>query len=604
MTAGDNEYLMSDWGEVTFFRTDDLDALERAIADLCLSAGLLAVPYVRRTPEKRDKMAYGTGASSDQWAIALGAGRHGWSVVKAAPSQLLAEPGEMGEHRLGIIARKLSCEALHVAIEDGVAMVIAEASATGDVALSGYSLEGGLSFHGVELDEARAMPRIESEGVPRSVHEALERSFSDGFDELLEQLADERWIYVSSALTKGEEIPAARVLCFARPTLEKKPPLRVKFAVEEYPLGERAILDDGVWLDSAGITAADAAMGAAFVRKVASWLEVPVALAPGVPRSSSYFEAAPSESMRRVGVETTLLSIGARDGAELLLHAARGAGSAELEERSPHQRRRLVDLLARALVGAREHTDAAYSGFERVLMEPTIRAKGAFAGERLVTAWWRWSKSAIAIEGREVFELPGICTAIASTSRQIALALVTPRLDDRGGQGYAQHDATVIVVIDAETGQVHEVLRSDERLTFGFTDLCFSGDVLGIRAERDKVPTIVTLDDGTQHESPGDFRQWMREALRAPPMVGDLYSTYKLPMLWAGPDAVVAVDARTSGGHKDKEAALVLLDLRTNERRPLCDAAGLKPLAFSASGARCLVEASERSLFCGSRNWR
>jgi hypothetical protein len=223
---------MGEWGQATFFRTDDLDALERAIGDLCLTEGLLTAPYVRRKRETWDKMQYGTGATSDRWAIALGAGRGGWSVVKAAPFELLAEPGLSGEHRLGIIARVLRCEALHASLYDGTAMVIAQAASTGEVMLSGYTLDG-LTFHGVEIDEERIEPRIECREVPRSVHAAIEDSLSDGFDELLEQLADQRWADVSLALVEGSEVPSARVLSFVRPALDKMPPLCVKLATVE-----------------------------------------------------------------------------------------------------------------------------------------------------------------------------------------------------------------------------------------------------------------------------------------------------------------------------------------------------------------------------------
>ncbi|WNG42940.1 hypothetical protein F0U60_01640 [Archangium minus] len=396
-------------------------------------------------------------------------------------------------------------------------------------------------------------------------------------------------------------MPSARVSSFVRPTLDKMPPLRVTFAVEEHPLGTRYVLDGGVWVEGSTLDAANAEVGAAFVRKVASWLQVPVTLESGVPRSVFCVRAAPSERVRRVGVETEVLSIGSAEGAELLLHAARGVGTAELEERSPYQRRRLVDVLARALVGARANADAAYLGFERVVAEPTPHAVGTFAGERLVTAWWRLGKSAIAIEGRELFELPGLCTAIAGTSGRVALALVTPGFVNERSQGYGQDDAAVIVVIDINTGEVHEVLRSDAHLTFGFTQLCFAGDVLGVRAERARAPVIVTFNRGKREEHPGDFQHWVREVIQAPRTVDDLYSRYDLPMLWAGPHAVVVADASAGTRWRtDEGETLAVLDLRTKQRRPLFDAAGLEPLAFSASGSRCLASAGSRRLFVGS----
>jgi hypothetical protein len=209
---------MGEWGYVTLFRTNDIEALERAISDLCLAEGLLAVPYVRRKRERWDKMQYGNGATSDRWAIALGTGRGGWSVVKTAPFELLAEPGLSGEHRLGTIARVLRCEALHVSLYDTSAMVVAEAAPTGGIVLSGYTMDG-LIFHGVEIDEGRMLPRIECGEVPRSIRAAIERSYSDGFDELLEQLADRRWADVSLTLVEGAEVPSARVLSFMHPRL-------------------------------------------------------------------------------------------------------------------------------------------------------------------------------------------------------------------------------------------------------------------------------------------------------------------------------------------------------------------------------------------------
>ncbi|MFP2896215.1 hypothetical protein [Corallococcus sp. 4LFB] len=592
---------MGDWGQVTLFRTDELDALERAIRDLCLTEGLVAAPYVRRKREKWDRMQYGTGATSDRWALALGAGLGGWSVVKTAPLELLAEPGASGEHRLGAIARTLGCEALHVSLYDGTAMVIAQAAPTGEVVLSGYTLEGPL-FHGIEIEEQRFEPRLEGTHVPPSVQAALEHSAADGFSEVLTQLAGQHWAEVSLKLIEGEAVPAARVLSFARPGIEKGAPLRLKLRVEEHPLGTRYVLDDGIWLDGSSIEAADSEVGAAFVAKVARWLGVPVALEAGVPRSLFCVRATPSEYTPRAGFETELVSIGDDGGCEFLLHTARRPGIAELEERSPHQRRRLVTRLTRALVGARAHGDAAYRGFERVFNEPTTHAVGAFAGERLATAWWRRGRSAVAIEGQEVFELPGLCTAIAGTRRQLALALVTPGHVNERSQGYSQTDPTVIVVMDVDTGEVREVLRSDEHLTFGFTQLCFAGDVLGVRAERDEVPIVVMLEGGARTESAGDFPSWARKQLQPPPGVEGLYSSYDLPMLWAGPDAVVVVDEHARGNsRRDAGAALAVLDLRTREQRPFFEAAGLEPIACSASGARCLARIETRRLFVGKR---
>ncbi|MBN9686228.1 MULTISPECIES: hypothetical protein [unclassified Corallococcus] len=207
---------------------------------------------------------------------------------------------------------------------------------------------------------------------------------------------------------------------------------------------------------------------------------------------------------------------------------------------------------------------AVYRDFERVFNEPTTHAVGAFAGERLVTAWWRLGRSAVAIEGRDVFEMPGLCTAIASTPRQLALALVTPGHVNGQSQGYGQKDRSVIVIIDVGTGEVREVLHSDEHLTFGFTQLCFAGNVLGVSAERDGKPTLVMIEGAARTESPGDFMAWARDVMPPPPGIDGLCSS-------------------------------------PEPRRPWCDAVGLKPVACSASGARCLAQVDTRRLFVGER---
>ncbi|NOK16157.1 hypothetical protein [Corallococcus carmarthensis] len=587
---------MGEWGQITLFKTRELDVLERVISDLCVTEGLVAVPYSPRKRETWDRMQYGTGATSDRWACALGSGMHGWSIAKTAPLELLAEPGHTGESRLGKIARALGCEALHVSLYDGTAMAIAQASPTGEVVLSGYTMDG-LVFHGMEMTEERAMPRIEGNSVPPSIQEALEESLSDGFDSLVEQLAGADWLDVSLRLIEGQALPTARVLSFARPELEKKPPLRVKFALEKHPLGTRYVLDEGVWLTGGSIDASDAKTGAAFVQKVAHWLDVPVSLEPSVPRSLFSIRSTPEETDPRPGVETELYSFGDNGGSEFILRIQKQQGTADIEERSPHQRRHLISQLIHGLTGARASANALYRDFQRVVEEPTTHALGTFAGERLITAWWRLGKSAIVIEGQPVLELPGLCTAIAAAGNKVALTLVTPRHVNGYSQGYGHEDPVTLRVIDIDTGDEHEVLRSDEHLMFGFSMLGFAGGVLGVRAERDGVPVVVTLDGDVVSEHPGDFRQWLRASTPLPFQVDGLYSTYETPILRAGPDAVIVAEEASPV----RERAISVLDLKTRELHAFSDASGLAPVAFSARGARCLARIDDRRLFVGSR---
>ncbi|AKJ06312.1 hypothetical protein ATI61_105699 [Archangium gephyra] len=605
---------MSDFEQATFFRTDDLEALKRVIRDFCSEKGLVETPYVRGKRENWGQVLEIPGRTIDRWAVALGTGQGGWSIVKTLPRQLLDEqPGPWFKHRIGFLARALGCDALHVTLQHRNLLTMEQAALTGEVVRSSYAaLDGSgiISALDDKIHEGYIAPRIEHLGVPRSVFAAFERSPGDGFDELLEQLAGRQWADVSRALVEGDGVPFARMLMFVTRPLSSspptklppstKPPLRMTLAVELHSPGTRYVLDGGVWVEGNTLRAANAEVGAAFVGKVAHWLgvrfshETRMAVSHYTSLPSVFVYAEPRESVQGTDVGTEVLSIGSiAAGAELLLHVARGAGTAELEQRGPNSHRGLISFvsdLAHALIHAPVNADAAYRGFECVVPEG-MRAGGTFAGECLVTTCWRRGKTAVAIEGKELRELPGLCTAMAGTPGWVALALVTPDYADEHAQGYAQESATVIVVIDVDTGQVHEVLRSDAHLTFGYTLLCFAGDVLGVRAERAEVPVIVTLDQGKREERPGDFQQWMREALRVSSTLKDLYSTDDLPILPAGPHAVVV------GRHRFE---LAVLDLRTTQRLPLCDAGGLEPLAFSASGSRCLATTDGRRLFVGS----
>jgi hypothetical protein len=186
---------------------------------------------------------------------------------------------------------------------------------------------------------------------------------------------------------------------------------------------------------------------------------------------------------------------------------------------------------------------------------------------------------------------------LGATPRHVALALVTPTHVTESPKygsspGYGADAPTAIVLLDVETLAVREALRGDEHLHLGFTRLCFDGDVLGVRAERDGEEVIVTLDDGgVRAETAGDFRSWMSGVLARGRTIEGLYQRWDLPMLWVGPRAV-AIDAKP----------LAVLDLDTGERRPLLDVAGIEPVACSASGERCLAGQDGGDLFVGSRD--
>jgi hypothetical protein len=591
---------MSGCEQATFFRTDDLEALERVIRDFCSENGLVEVPYVRGQREDWGTIREIPGPTYYRWAVALGVGRGGWSILKTVPTQLLDEqPGPWRKHRVGFLARALGCDALHVTLHDRVLLTLEQAAPTGEVVQSLYFASGDsriLSVLNGKMHEEYLAPGLEHLDMPRSVFTALERSPGDGFDELLEQLAGRPWADVARALVEGGEVPFARVLAFAtprpaeRPQMSpppRKPPLRVTFAVEEHPLGTRYVLDGGVWVEGMSLRAAHVQAGGAFVRKVSSWLGVQIPHVSHVPHSPLIVYAPPRESVQRAEAETELLSIGTDIGSKLLLRVARGADTAELEDRGPTDSRarlNFVGRLARALLHAPVIADAAYRGLRFVVSEHASVTHGTFAGERLVTAWRREGTLIIKIEGKEPFELPGRCMAIAGMPGRVALAL--DMLDD----------SERLIVIDIDTGELHEVLRSDEHLTFRHPSLCFAGDVLGIgavRPGRPLAPVVVTLEGGNLEVRPGDFLEWRRGMSRVPLTVAELYSTHDTPVLWAGPQAVVV-------GPPGEGTALAVLDLRTQQRRPLFEVEGFTPLAFSTSGSRCLASCGPRRLCVGS----
>src|SRR5262245_44012060 len=245
---------MGEWGYVTFVRHADVDAVEAALGRLFAAEGM---KRTEARPRARDQhqLQYGSGRTSKYWAVALGAGAPGWTVLRGAPAELLGEPREDGGvPRLAALAREIGADAAHVSLYDGTAAVIVEASPDGTWGLSGYTMEGGLAFHGIPIPEERAEPRFERTPLPAQVGRAFSSSLVDGYYGLLDTLAGDRnWDLMGGALIANERPPVSgvRLLRFERrdPGPRAAPPLRVGYAKAA---GGRITLAAGggaMWID-------------------------------------------------------------------------------------------------------------------------------------------------------------------------------------------------------------------------------------------------------------------------------------------------------------------------------------------------------------------
>ena len=132
---------MGYWENTTYLRHADSDEVVATLDTLFGEEGMRRVPA---PPQRRrltiEPMQYEGALQNDIWGIAILPGSPGWTVIKTAPLELLAERASNSDRmRLATICRTLGATALQLNVYDSSSAVLAEVSKKGVVHLSGYN---------------------------------------------------------------------------------------------------------------------------------------------------------------------------------------------------------------------------------------------------------------------------------------------------------------------------------------------------------------------------------------------------------------------------------------------------------------------------------
>src|SRR4051812_27197041 len=115
----------------------------RAIAALCQAEGMerIAAPSTRERLLV-EPMQYDVALYNDLWGFAVFPGAPGWTVIKTAPLELLAERAAGASRmRLAEVCVSLSSSAFQLNVYDSTERVLVEVSATGEVVISGFTMQ-------------------------------------------------------------------------------------------------------------------------------------------------------------------------------------------------------------------------------------------------------------------------------------------------------------------------------------------------------------------------------------------------------------------------------------------------------------------------------
>lgn len=159
---------MGYWENTAYVRCADLRRIVGALEGLFAEEGFRACePPPPREPASFDCMQYGTAAENELWAVAIVPGRAPWSVVKTAPFELLIERATQASAlRIAELCRRLAAAGFQYNIYDGDQTLLVEASATGQVRVSGFCED----CPGIVFDEQYS--RAEYNGEPVVLGEA------------------------------------------------------------------------------------------------------------------------------------------------------------------------------------------------------------------------------------------------------------------------------------------------------------------------------------------------------------------------------------------------------------------------------------------------
>src|SRR4030095_11031837 len=128
------------WANTTYINTDDCSQVAKVMTELFAEEGMRHIPRPGRPLfEPYPVMQYGTGLENNLWGVAVFPGSSGWTIIKTAPLDLLAEraPGA-SRMRLVDLCKRLATPGFQFNVYDSSDAVLAEVDAEGRLAISGF----------------------------------------------------------------------------------------------------------------------------------------------------------------------------------------------------------------------------------------------------------------------------------------------------------------------------------------------------------------------------------------------------------------------------------------------------------------------------------
>lgn len=186
---------MGEWSTISYLRTADLDRVDDALSRLCAAEGRapLAAPPSSDALQRSSTGWYVTLGEYPLWTFVVVPGAGEWTMMAELPFALLGSrrPGA-DRMRLADLAVLAGCDAFIFELSDGTAWVLAEASARGETAFSGFPLDDEWFFHDEPLSTEHAEVGFRLLSVPEPLRQAGSRGLLS-FTEIGELLVGGRY---------------------------------------------------------------------------------------------------------------------------------------------------------------------------------------------------------------------------------------------------------------------------------------------------------------------------------------------------------------------------------------------------------------------------
>lgn len=151
---------MAGWENTTYVHQASVARVTEALDLIFSGEGMKRVPAPPQRERLRvEPLQYDGALDNDLWGLAVFPGSDGWTIIKTAPLELLAESASSSPRsRLTKVAEVLATSALQVNVYDGL-VVLYEVSADGKQAFSGFS--GEVEWNGFTTTEENYLPRFQ-----------------------------------------------------------------------------------------------------------------------------------------------------------------------------------------------------------------------------------------------------------------------------------------------------------------------------------------------------------------------------------------------------------------------------------------------------------